>query len=503
LSVNQLQEVVSWIDDGSTTPDVDDVSEPELYDLIVDYLRSKKLSTMEDEGMSQLLLLDDLLSDLLSTDIGGSGAIQTTPKAAEATAHEEQCPIPPHPDHNHPDIPTPPSQMNEDTHLPPPQLSDRDAHINPPSAPLGRDIGLPSRNFAPSTSARPLTAGGILHGRVSTSSSPGDQVLRVNDFAALLPRREFKLHGGQISDVGSDMSYSNLCKQIDEGMQECFTESEIIRTVINVIKPGTFREMLTNKSDLTVDELKRFLRAHIRDKSSTELFQELSNARQQDKESPQQFLYKIMGLKQRVSFESQQPGAEFSYDKKLVQGTFLHTLYQGLNEKSSHVRQDLKPLLTDLQVTDDHLLDQITKSTSEETERLKRLGTVAKNRPVTVNAAQPDSSDSAKQTQVDTELQANRAAIRELTAQVSSLTKHLAQMVKPTDNAASGDPCSTAARPQPPTSEARGRCSNCVQQSKVSCPHCFVCGQAGHRAIGCLQRRMSGNGSRSLERGSQ
>ncbi len=93
---------------------------------------------------------------------------------------------------------------------------------------------------------------------MSLSSSLGDQVLRVSNVAVLLPHREFKLHGGQISDVGFDMSYSNLCKQIDEGMQEGFTESEIIRTVIKVIKPSTFRDMLTNKSDLAVDELKHF-----------------------------------------------------------------------------------------------------------------------------------------------------------------------------------------------------------------------------------------------------
>lgn len=76
--------------------------------------------------------------------------------------------------------------------------------------------------------------------------------------------------------------------------------------------------MLTNKDDLTVDELKRFLKSHIREKSSTELFQELSSARQQDKETPQQFMYRLMGLKQRVLFASQQCGSEFSYDDKLM-----------------------------------------------------------------------------------------------------------------------------------------------------------------------------------------
>lgn len=429
LNASQLLKVSSSIDDGSVES-FDDLTEPELYDLIVDFIRGETLAALEDEGMSQLLLLDDMLNELVATDKGADGDGEP---------------------------------------------------LEPPRA----------------------VPGSVPPDRASLSPSMGDQVLRFNDVAAFLPRREFKLHGGQISDAGSDMSYSCLCKQIDEGMHEGFTESEVIRTVIKIIKPGTFRDMLVNKSDLTLDELKRFLRAHIRDKNSTELFQELSNARQQEKESPQQFLYRIMGLKQRVLFESGQPGVEFSYDKKLVQGTFLHTLYQGLNEKNNYVRLDLKPLLTDWQVSDDFLLDQITKSTSEEAERLKRLGSVSKPRPVTVSTAQLDISDSAKQLKVDTELQANRAAINDLTAQVSSLTKHLAHMVKFTDKAAPVDSCSITARPQAPTTGNRGKCSDCVQQGKLSCPHCFICGQAGHRAIGCLQRKQSGNGLRPLERGSQ
>lgn len=519
MNTDQLLAIVSSIDDGSITHNIKDLSEPELYDLIVDYLRSEYLSAMEDEGMTQLLILNDLLKDLLTTATEKSEASQTTPKTGqpveEPSPQQEQLSTSPQSEYQ--DTVTESTTITQHTpkaiHPPPPPPMDKNAHTTSPShnrdihtrpASAGRDSRLPVRNCdtSPATRAFIAAADGSPQGRVSLSSF-GDQVLRVNDFAALLPRREFKLHGGQISDVGSDVSYGNLCKQIEDGIQEGFTESEIIRTVLKILKPGTFREMLSNKSDLTVDELKRFLRVHIRDKSSTELFQELSNAKQQDKESPQQFLYRIMVLKQRVLFESQQTGAEFSYDRKLVQGTFLHTLYQGLNEKNNHVRYDLKPLLSDLQVSDDFLLDQITKSTSEETERLRRLGTVAKHRPVTVSPAQLDCSDSTKQTRVDTELQANRAAIKELTAQVSSLTKQLAQVVRPADTATPVNTHSATATARPPPPEARGRCSTCVQQGKMSCPHCFVCGQAGHRAVGCLQRRTSGNGMRSLERGNQ
>lgn len=60
--------------------------------------------------------------------------------------------------------------------------------------------------------------------------------------------------------------------------------------------------------------------------------------------------------------------------------------------------------LTDLQVSDDILSDQITKSTSKDRERLKCLGSAAKNWPVTVIPSQIDSSDLAKQTKFKNEL---------------------------------------------------------------------------------------------------
>ncbi len=89
----------------------------------------------------------------------------------------------------------------------------------------------------------------------------------------------------------------------------------------------------------------------------------------------------------------------------------MHTLYQGLNDKNSHVRQDIKVFLADTQVSDDLLLEKLTKSTMEEEGRLKRLGAVSKSRCVTVSMAQSDITtltDTTKQSQIDVELHANR-----------------------------------------------------------------------------------------------
>lgn len=370
---------------------------------------------------------------------------------------------------------------------------------------MDRDIHVP---VTTGRQAQPSVTGtrGAHHGRTSLSSTVTDQVVRLSDVTALLPRRECKIHGGQVSDMGSDISFKGLCKQIDAALQEGFSEAETIRAVLKITKPGTFRVMLTKHDDLTVKGLKRFLRSHIRDKSVTELFQELSNARQHDRESPQQFLYRLMGLKQRIIFESQQPGVEFSYDRRLVQGTFLHTLYQGLNERNTYVRHDIKPFLSDMQASDDFLLEQMTKSMTEEEGRLKRLGAVAKYRLVTVSSARYDhggQTDTTKPSPVDAELQANRDAIRELTAQVSSLTRHMTLVDKSAERVQSGRPSTSVSLPRTLSADKKGRCHDCVVNETMSCPHCFVCGQAGHRAIGCLQRKSSGNGRKSLEQGSQ
>lgn len=95
-----------------------------------------------------------------------------------------------------------------------------------------------------------------------------------------LQRREFKVLGGQIGDQNSEITYSSICKQIDEGVREGFTEVEVIRGVLRIVKPGAFKDMLTNKDEITICELKGFLRSHLGEKASTELFQELMCAKQ-------------------------------------------------------------------------------------------------------------------------------------------------------------------------------------------------------------------------------
>ncbi|XP_026024225.1 uncharacterized protein LOC113022723 [Astatotilapia calliptera] len=203
--------------------------------------------------------------------------------------------------------------------------------------------------------------------------SKPDHMVSLRDLP-FLQRREFKVHGGQVGDIASDISYHGLCKQIEEGLKVKHTEGEIIQGVLRIIKPGQFKDMLISKDDLTLIELKSLLRSHLSEKSGSELFQELLSTKQHDHETPQQFLYRMIGLKQKVMFASRQDNMDVAYETRTIQNVFLRTIHQGLLPKYSDIRNELKPLLSDYSVSDEALIRQVNKVSSEESERQRRLG---------------------------------------------------------------------------------------------------------------------------------
>lgn len=120
--------------------------------------------------------------------------------------------------------------------------------------------------------------------------------------------------------------------------------------MLKAVKPGNFKDMLMNKDDLTVEELKGFLQSHLGGQSSVELFQELMCTKQNDRETPQQFLYRVIGLKQTILLTSKHAGTDVKYNADTVQDVFLHTFYQGLGHKHDDICRELKPLLSDCEV---------------------------------------------------------------------------------------------------------------------------------------------------------
>lgn len=194
-----------------------------------------------------------------------------------------------------------------------------------------------------------------------------------------------------------------------------------------------------------------------------------------------------MGLKQRVLFASEQTESEFQYDCKLVQGVFLHSLYQGLNEKYTFVWRDIKVAIATQATTDDQILELITQSVSEETERQKRIGHTFKSKVTIASVTQQDDVVGQCSALSLAEVKANRDAIQELSAQVSALTKNLENVVMSMGPGVQQQTkVVTASAQQPLKSEVKGKCKQCISQNVEVCTQCFFCGQAGHRAVGCL-----------------
>lgn len=199
-------------------------------------------------------------------------------------------------------------------------------------------------------------------------------------------------------------------------------EGEIIRAVFHIIKPGSFKDMLSSKDDMTVAEMKSFLQSHLGEKSSTELFQELINAKQHEHEPPQQFLYRMMGLKQKAIFISKQTDVDIKYEPQTVQNVFLRTVYQGFSEKHDDIRRELKPLLSDSRVAVDTLLKQVNKTTSEECERKWRLG--RSTRPKIAQAHSTDVTSSVfRQEKPAPDTKTKDELVYKLNAQVQALTE--------------------------------------------------------------------------------
>lgn len=338
------------------------------------------------------------------------------------------------------------------------------------------------------------------------SSVIQDKLVSLRDLS-YLHRRELKIQGGQIGDQGSDLSYNSVCRQIEEGLKEQFSDAEVVRAVLRVIKPGNFKDMLMVKDDLTVDELKDFLHSHLGEQSNTELFQELMCTKQKDNETPQQFLYRIIGLKQKILLASKHADTDVKYNASTVQDVFLHTVHQGLAHKHEDIRRELKPLLVDSSVPDEVILKQMKKVMSDESERQRRLGPASRQKSTNVHSAEVGITAAQCPPNVREESSGRKPKpdmIQQLTEKVEKLTSLVELMQQ------SIHPQKTEQQTQARTGKTdrqRDRpygCSKCVEQNLPNCPHCFHCGEEGHRAVGCLKRPpRQGNWSRSLQGGKQ
>ena len=165
----------------------------------------------------------------------------------------------------------------------------------------------------------------VKHGSLNQSGTLKEKTetkeLRVNLDVSKVLKRDFKIHSVVAGDNFNDgLSFVSLSRQIDAGLKAGYKENEIIDAVIRAVSPSLqLRSYLEMIQDLTLTHLRLIMKAHFKQKSGTELYQELSNLRQETSETPKDFVVRAMSLRQQTIFVSSESDSPIKYEPSLVQ----------------------------------------------------------------------------------------------------------------------------------------------------------------------------------------
>lgn len=293
--------------------------------------------------------------------------------------------------------------------------------------------------------------------------------------------------------------------QIDVGLSKGHCEAEITEAVVKAISPGlSIRDMLEIKSDLTLPQLKTILKGHFKEESSTDLYHRLVNITQDSRESPQNFLFRAMELKERLLLAAKEPGTDEQYSPDLIYRRFLRSVSTGLI--SDNIKFQLKTFLDDLTVTDEILIEKMNEAASADLERQNKLKKSTSSKITRVHEMQTEvgiHQQSHDRAEAWPEVQDHAAAAKntkgrkgatpasqkdtELYEVVKQLKQEVEEMRKSMH--------STPMAPRTPRWNTRRGCKAC-QDNGVGdhCEHCFKCGQSGHVSRGCRgPRKPAGN----------
>jgi hypothetical protein len=326
-----------------------------------------------------------------------------------------------------------------------------------------------------------------------TSTTPSVKEFQAAlNVAAALHRKEFKIHG-QIGKPGQQdkITFPSLARQIENGINKGYPPDEVVSAVIRAVGYGMpLRELLEGKQDLTLPRLRSILRSHFNEKDALSSYQELTVATQLPNETAQDYMIRLMNIRQRVLFTSQEDHSPVKYDASLVQNTFLLALQTGLDDS---LKSEMKAYLENPMITDEALLEALNRAVNMEEKRaLKRNVKVRVNE---VNRATPSSSTNSSKIKEDISIQRN-SDIAALAAGFADLKACVMALQEKADR-----PPSYRREKHPRRSTPRERgCQTCRDRGMGDrCSHCFKCGGHDHYARGCKgsQQQPSGNDYRA------
>ena len=310
-------------------------------------------------------------------------------------------------------------------------------------------------------------------------------------------KRELKIAGTITDSANKDkLSFCGLIRQINSAIAKGYTETEIIEAVIRAINPGNLlRGYLESMplSDINLPKLRRLLRSHYKEKSGSELFQDLMNAAQQPKEDTQAFLMRLLTIRQKVLFVAQESDSKLKANTELVQSVFLQTLESGV--QSENIRTRLRPVLEKHDVSDEEIIHQLSSAVSGEEDRQKRLQQAGMSKHARISKMQLEDDDGNRHRvgSAVKEEQKQQKDTEQIISAIQSLQKDMACLKERVER-------------QPQTEgqkeeKAKGRpygCQSCRNKGDgKNCNHCFKCGSTEHIAIGCKGKQVAGGKSSS------
>ena len=284
------------------------------------------------------------------------------------------------------------------------------------------------------------------------------------------------------------------------GVKAGYHESEIIEAVIRAVSPRqklpSYLEMMDN---LSLIRLKQILRAHFKEKTGTELYQELTSLCQSPKESVQDFLMRVMNLREQVIFASQKEDRVVKYDKYQVQSLFVHVVETGIQQES--VRAKLRPYLEKPGITDEELMERVNVAMSAEMERHNKLASGAeKSAQVSqigspIDISEQDCSgigDTPLGKKKDSKSKENLNENDQISATLKSVQADLASLKEAVQKSQSNQSDTAKSHWQNQRQQRKRLCDSCKSSSKQVCDHCLKCGSSAHFARGC--KTLQGNG---------
>lgn len=197
--------------------DLDLNDEEHCIEYVISYMQSDSLLKLEDEGMSQLLALNDLICKLINTGVSCNvpvGVSDKTHHRSHTVPNTESQP------HLHFEDSDTQSQPYPNTHSIATEQSVEELRH------LCEELSEKLRRCEPTATLSTTTYPHHTEaGQLRTSQAHVKRPVALRELS-YLQRRDFKVHGGQVGDQNSDLSYNNISKQVDEGIREGFAEAE-------------------------------------------------------------------------------------------------------------------------------------------------------------------------------------------------------------------------------------------------------------------------------------